>query len=1159
MLQFKAPFQILVVIIASVVINHNANSQEVPFVNWETAPIHPLDLSPDKTRLAVAHTADARVEIFSVTTGIPVSLMSIPVGLDPVSVRFRDNNEIWVVNHISDSVSVIDLNLGRVIQTLQTDDEPADVVFAGTAGNAYVSCSQANTVLMFNTSNLTAAPQRITIDAEEPKALAVSPDGQFVYAAIFESGNATTILGGGIDEPDILDFPPNVVNQASNPNAGVNPSPNAGSTFEPPINPALPAPPRVGLIVRRDAQGRWLDDNQTDWTGLVSGQQSASSGRPTGWDLPDRDIARINTTDLQVDYASGLMNIGMTLAVNPDNGALSLIGTDATNEIRFEPVINGTFVRVTMGTVAAGDFNNKTVSDLNSHLDYQSPRVNSIQRERSIGDPRGAAWDATGQHLYITGMGSNNLITVNDTGQRVGASTTIEVGEGPTGIVVDDDRQRLYVWNRFDKSISVVDTQTESLLEEVSVFDPTPVAIQQGRPFLYDTHLTSGLGQASCAACHVDSKMDRLAWDLGDPAGEMIDFQKNCITGLARACEDFHPMKGPMVTQTLQDIIGNEPFHWRGDRRGIEEFNPAFVGLMGRDNQISSEQMQRFEDFLATITFPPNPNRNIDNSLPTDLPLPGQFTTGRFTTAGMPLPNGNAVAGLSRYRSGLLDTPFQCVSCHTLPTGMGANSPLRTQGIAAGGVHIPTGPLGENNLGIVSVDGSTNISIKVPQLRNLYEKVGFDMTQTENSSGFGFLHDGSVDSLARFVNEPTFGLVSVQDTADMVAFMMAFSGSDLPLENLDIDNPGPPSKDSHAAVGKQVNLVTATNPLLDQLVSLADSGAVDLIADTPNESGRQGWVYDRASTLMQGDSNNATLSVAELRAQASSTTPQTWTVVPSGLGIRLGIDRNMDGLLNAEEPQQSLNGGFSGAWFDPEHNGEGLLIEIISDDLAVVYWFTYDNEGNQRWHVGIGPIVGNTLLLENLTAPTGGLFGENFDPESVERPESGSMAVRFNDCSSADLFHQVDGILNIQNLTRITSIAGLPCDNAETTTSLGISGSWFEPAHNGEGFIVEEIGNNQVIVYWFSYDEQGEQAWFFGAGTLDGRRLVIDETSITAGGIFGPQFDPDTVVVNPWGQLIFEFGCDQGSVDYSSSIPAYGNGSQSLTRLTILEGITCQL
>ena len=44
----------------------------------------------------------------------------------------------------------------------------------------------------------------------------------------------------------------------------------------------------------------------------------------------------------------------------------------------------------------------------------------------------------------------------------------------------------------------------------------------------------------------------------------------------------MHPMKGAMVTQTLQDIINHEPLHWRGDRFGLEEFNGAFPGLLGR-------------------------------------------------------------------------------------------------------------------------------------------------------------------------------------------------------------------------------------------------------------------------------------------------------------------------------------------------------------------------------------------------------------------------------------------------------------------------------------------------------------------------------------------------------------------------------------------------
>ncbi len=1149
-------FLTVLLVTSTALLSEAGIGQDIPFVNWENTPIHPIDLSPDGTRLAVAHTADARLEIFSVTTGVPVSLASIPVGLDPISVRFRTDNEVWVVNHISDSISIVDLAHGRVIDTLQTDDEPADVVFAGSDGKAFVSCSQSNTIMVFDPTDNSSDPQRIAINAEDPRALATSPDGLFVYAAIFESGNATTVLGGGLETDSPVSFPANIVNDGDTPYAGINPPPNNGNIFEPSVNQDLPPAPPVGLIVRKNDQGQWLDDNQTDWTAYVSGELAGRSNRPIGWDLPDRDIARIDTRDLSLDYVRSLMNIGMTLAVNPVDGGISLVGTDATNQVRFEPMVNGTFVRVQMATVTADDLNDKTINDLNGHLNYQSPSIAQAQRDLSVGDPRGAIWNAAGTRLYITGMGSNNLIVVNRDGQRVSTATSIETGTGPTGIVMDDARQRAYVWNHFDKSISVIDILSEKEITRTAVFDPTPAVISEGRPFLYDTHLTSGLGQASCGACHVDARIDRLAWDLGDPGSDMLGFQQNCLTSRIRECEDFHPMKGPMITQTLQDIIGNEPFHWRGDRAGIEEFNPAFEGLLGDDTQLSADEMQRFEDFLATITFPPNPFRNLDNSLPADLPLPGHFATGRFAAAGTPLPNGNASRGLSIYRFNLTDGSLQCASCHTLPTGMGANSVLRSLGVRIGGMHRPTGLLGENSLGIVSIDGSSNVSIKIPQLRNLYEKVGFDATQQESRAGFGFLHDGTVDSIARFVNLQTFDLNTVQDTADLVALMLAFSGSDLPAINLSIDDPAPISKDSHAAVGQQVKLIDSNNTRLDLLASIAAAGRIGLIADTATNNGRRGWTYDPESNLMLSDNSDAALTISELRADATETASQTWTAVPAEVAVRLGIDRDMNGTPNGEESMHTLSGGFSGAWFDPSHDGEGLLIEILDNNRGVASWFTYDGEGNQRWHTGVGPIIGDTLIFESLQAPIGGIFGDDFDPASVQRLTSGAAAVRFNHCNSADLYHQVDGVLNIQNLVRLTSIAGLSC-NGDPGAAMGISGSWFDPDHDGEGFVVQEISATQALVAWYSYDNQGNQAWFSGVGTLDGQRIIVDQVRIPSGGIFGPEFDPSTVVANPWGRIELELGCSTGAIDYISSISSFGSGSQNLTRLTTPSGVTC--
>src|SRR5580765_7910931 len=83
-------------------------AQSASFINWETAPVHPIALSPDGQRLAVCNLPDNRLELFDVAGSIPISIGSVPVGLDPVSVRWRTSNEVWVINYISDSVSVVD-------------------------------------------------------------------------------------------------------------------------------------------------------------------------------------------------------------------------------------------------------------------------------------------------------------------------------------------------------------------------------------------------------------------------------------------------------------------------------------------------------------------------------------------------------------------------------------------------------------------------------------------------------------------------------------------------------------------------------------------------------------------------------------------------------------------------------------------------------------------------------------------------------------------------------------------------------------------------------------------------------------------------------------------------------------------------------------------
>ena len=229
------------------------------FHNWENPHVSPIDLTPNGARLLAVNTPDNRLEVFDASGASLVHLEAIPVGLDPVTVRARSDYEAWVVNHVSDSISVVDLVTGRVTETIHTGDEPADVVFAGSPERAFVTCSQVNLVQVFDPADLSAAPLEVEIFGEDPRALAVSPDGSEVYVAVFESGNGTTIIGG--DKLAASTFPPNAVNLPVGPHGGVNPPPNSGTDYVPAMNPANPEPPKVSHIVRKDDQGRWMDDN----------------------------------------------------------------------------------------------------------------------------------------------------------------------------------------------------------------------------------------------------------------------------------------------------------------------------------------------------------------------------------------------------------------------------------------------------------------------------------------------------------------------------------------------------------------------------------------------------------------------------------------------------------------------------------------------------------------------------------------------------------------------------------------------------------------------------------------------------------------------------------------------------------------------------------
>src|SRR5690242_5299439 len=118
----------ITVVALGVLVARHAGAQTT-FTNFESGHVRPLALSPNGSRLFAVDTPDNRLEIYGVGNGTLTLQAEVPVGLEPVAVAARTDTEVWVVNHLSDSVSIVQIDTvtpanSRVIRTLHTCDEP---------------------------------------------------------------------------------------------------------------------------------------------------------------------------------------------------------------------------------------------------------------------------------------------------------------------------------------------------------------------------------------------------------------------------------------------------------------------------------------------------------------------------------------------------------------------------------------------------------------------------------------------------------------------------------------------------------------------------------------------------------------------------------------------------------------------------------------------------------------------------------------------------------------------------------------------------------------------------------------------------------------------------------------------------------------------------
>jgi hypothetical protein len=98
---------------------------------------------------------------------------------------------------------------------------------------------------------------------------------------------------------------------------------------------------------------------------------------------------------------------------------------------------------------------------------------------------------------------------------------------------------RLFVYSRFSNSLSLLDTADGRVLANVNLFSPESDGIIAGRKFLYDGLESSANGTSACSSCHIYGDMDQLAWDLGNPDGDLLPNRNRYVSNSPRTTLQF--------------------------------------------------------------------------------------------------------------------------------------------------------------------------------------------------------------------------------------------------------------------------------------------------------------------------------------------------------------------------------------------------------------------------------------------------------------------------------------------------------------------------------------------------------------------------------------------------------------------------------------------
>lgn len=265
--------------------------------------------------------------------------------------------------------------------------------------------------------------------------------------------------------------------------------------------------------------------------------------------------------------------------------------------------------------------------------------------ERYFAMPFGIAITPDKSRLFVTTAGSDSITVIdiarllefvranrhpfaNDLSASANyVVTRIPVGRNPRGIVLSPDGKRLYVANRMDDNIGVIDTGANKVISTIDLGGPKKVTPLRRGERIFNTARYAFQGQFGCANCHIDATFDGLEWDL-EPDGFGVDIVDN---------------------RSIEDLMGTDPFKWNGGNPDLPtECGPRVEKYFFRSQSYNQDELTDLVTYVFSIPVRPNRYR-----------LPN----GELTAAQE---RGKAIFERTTYKDGRpIPQANQCAFCHS--------------------------------------------------------------------------------------------------------------------------------------------------------------------------------------------------------------------------------------------------------------------------------------------------------------------------------------------------------------------------------------------------------------------------------------------------------------------------------------------------------------